>query len=459
MDNLTRRTLLRASLAAAAAGTVARPFVANAAAKTAELWWSQGFVPDEDVAIRKAVADYEKQSGNKIDLSIIPFAPLRQKIISAVTSGVVPDAIWATPNEVVPELAWDNKLVDVSDVVATQKSNFLPLAVENVRCYNSVTKAYASYGVPFDGAVIPFHIWKTLVEKAGYKMSEIPNRWDAFIDFFHPVQKKLRRMGMRHTYANGFVVGTVGVDPLGTFAHFLIAYGGNDIVTKDGRLNSGRHIKHAYARTVDKFATLFKQGYIPPSSVNWQDADDNNAFHSQLSIMDFDGTLSTEMAMKKPNPKAYWHEVETRGLPLNDEGKQVPAVLFISKIIIPKGAKNVEVAKDFSKFFIQPEVIGAFTKGGLGRWLPIMPQLANDPWWTDPKIDPHRPPYVKEGLDGPTVPPWYVYNPAWAQVRTEHLSGVAFHDVVSGGMSPTAATEKAFKRMHEIFAKYEIKAG
>jgi hypothetical protein len=36
---------------------------------------------------------------------------------------------------------------------------------------------------------------------------------------------------------------------------------------------------------------------------------------------------------------------------------------------------------------------------------------------------------------------------------------VAFHDVTAGGMTPQAATEKAFRRIDEIFAKYQIKAG
>jgi hypothetical protein len=27
---------------------------------TAEIWWVQGFVPEEDVAFKKVVADYEK---------------------------------------------------------------------------------------------------------------------------------------------------------------------------------------------------------------------------------------------------------------------------------------------------------------------------------------------------------------------------------------------------------------
>ena len=42
---------------------------------------------------RSLAADYEKASGNKLDYSIIPFAPLRQKEVSAITSGVVPDVM------------------------------------------------------------------------------------------------------------------------------------------------------------------------------------------------------------------------------------------------------------------------------------------------------------------------------------------------------------------------------
>src|ERR1700745_2545137 len=90
MTVLTRRSVLRSSLAFGAAGSLVRPFIANAAATTAEMWWAQGFAKEEDVSLKKIVADYEKASGNKIDLSIIPFAPGRQKIVAAVTRGVVP---------------------------------------------------------------------------------------------------------------------------------------------------------------------------------------------------------------------------------------------------------------------------------------------------------------------------------------------------------------------------------
>src|SRR6202171_3694226 len=106
MTTLSRRSVLRNSLAAAAAGTLARPYLANAAATTAEAWGPQGFVQEEDVAIKKIVADYQKASGNTIDLSIMPFAPQRQKIVAAVTSGVVPDLFRNTPDEIVALYAW-----------------------------------------------------------------------------------------------------------------------------------------------------------------------------------------------------------------------------------------------------------------------------------------------------------------------------------------------------------------
>jgi hypothetical protein len=42
MSELSRRTLLRSTAALAAAGTLARPYIANAATTTATVWWTQG---------------------------------------------------------------------------------------------------------------------------------------------------------------------------------------------------------------------------------------------------------------------------------------------------------------------------------------------------------------------------------------------------------------------------------
>src|SRR6266403_815387 len=143
MALVTRRSLIGGSVGLMAAGTLARPYIANAQAKTAEVWWPQGFVQDEDIAIKKVVDDYEKASGNKIDLSITPFAPQRQKIVSAITSGVVPDVIVNNPGEITGLYAWEDKLVDLSDIVEPQKSLYTEAALLNTYCYNSITKKRA----------------------------------------------------------------------------------------------------------------------------------------------------------------------------------------------------------------------------------------------------------------------------------------------------------------------------
>ena len=321
MARLTRRSVLRGSVGVLAAGGLARPYIANAAATTATAWWSQGFAQEEDVALRKFVADYEKASGNTIDLSIVPFAPLRQKIISAITSGSVPDLIDANPLEIVPEEAWNGRLVDVSDVVETQKARYLPNALLSAYCYDNVKKERSYYGVPYKGSVRPFHYWRDLVEKAGYKESDIPNTWDAFIDFFKPVQQKLRDQGMRHVYATGFVLSTVGYDVATTFDQFLIAHGGGALVTPDGRLHADDpQVREAALKALTYLGDIFKGGYVPPGTLSWNDADDNNAYHSKLVVMDLDGTLSTEVAMIA-DKQAYYHEMVVHELPLSNDGK------------------------------------------------------------------------------------------------------------------------------------------
>src|SRR5689334_22564352 len=182
MAYLTRRSVLRGSMALGASRVLAFPHVAKAAATTASMWFAQGFVQDEDVALRKAVTDYEKQSGNKIELTIIPFAPERQKIISALTSGVVPDLLDSNPGEIVQLYGYQDRWVDGSDVVKTQKGQFSESALLGAQAYNGVTKKRGTYGVPIRAAVVPCHIWKSLVEKAGMKIEDAPKTWTAYFD-------------------------------------------------------------------------------------------------------------------------------------------------------------------------------------------------------------------------------------------------------------------------------------
>ena len=337
MSRLSRRSMLHASMGLAAAGALARPHISNAAARSATVWWAQGFVREEDESFRRMVAEYEKASGNKIDYSVVPFAPLNQKVISALTSGDVPDLISVDGSDrrIVPQNAWLDKLVDMSDVVATQESRYHPTALLATRYYNNVQKKRGIYLAPYKSNVSPFHVWNSLVEKAGYKLSDAPKTWDAFWDFFKPMQMKLREKGMRGVYALGLQPTTTGPNDGNYLFHaFLIAYGGKDIVTPDGKPHpDDPRVKQAVTNALTYISTAYKEGYVPPGAVSWNDADDNNAFHAKQMIMDFDGTISTELALY--HKKEEYEDMVTMGMPLDNAGNPIPSQLAIGGGFIP----------------------------------------------------------------------------------------------------------------------------
>jgi multiple sugar transport system substrate-binding protein len=458
MNRLSRRLVIQGTVAVTAAGTIARPHVANAQAKTATAWWNQGFVPEEDASFRAMVADYEKQSGNKIDYSLIPTGPLMQKIVSSLTSGDVPDVMSHDTEDatVVPQNAWKGKLVDLSDIVDPLKSQLHPTAYLASRYYNSVTKARGAYQAPFKTATLPFHIWSSLVEKAGLKVADAPDTWDAFWDYFKPTQAKLRSQGQRGVYSLGLQATTNGpADGNNLFDYFLSAYGGYDIVTSDGKAHlDAPKVKDAVIKTITYITTAFKEGYVPPGALDWGDADDNNAFHAKEIVMDLDGTISTELAMIH-HQDAY-NDVVTLGLPKDNAGKEIPSPLTVGGAFIPKGGKNVAVAKEFVQYVIQPKVAAAYLKSGLARWLPAIPSIVkDDPWWTDPK-DKHRLAYVQQGVLGKTLPRHYAYNPGMSEANAAQVWGIAHASVIRDNVSPQTAADTALKHIEVILAKYPI---
>ena len=98
---------------------------------------------------------------------------------------------------------------------------------------------------------------------------------------------------------------TNGNDPNNVFNYFLIAYGGQGIVTKDGKLHlDDPKVREAAIKALTYPATAYKEGFVPPGAVNWNDADDNNAFHAKQIVMDLDGTISTEVAVLSQGKRA-----------------------------------------------------------------------------------------------------------------------------------------------------------
>jgi len=172
-------------------------------------------------------------------------------------------------------------------------------------------------------------------------------------------------------------------------------------------------------------------------------------------VMDFDGTISTEVALLSMGRKDDYDDVLTHQMPLGNDGKELPGQVAVFGPVIPKGAKNVAAAKEFIKYMIQPKVLNDYLKGGLGRWLPPVPEVVkSDPFWL--KEDPHRAAIAEQAVLKPTFPIYEAYNPAFATIGKEETLMAAAFDIINDGMAPEAAIDKAFKRAEAIFEKYPI---
>ena len=146
----------------------------------------------------------------------------------------------------------------------------------------------------------------------------------------------MRGKGMRKIYSLGLQITTVGPNDCNNlFAHFMIANGGQDIVTKDGKLHTDDpKVREAAIRSVTFMTGLYNGGYVPPEALTWNDADDNNAYHEKLCVMDFDGTISTELAMIK-DKKAYYEQMVVLGLPNRNDGTPMAAQVGAGGGFIP----------------------------------------------------------------------------------------------------------------------------
>jgi len=451
----TRRAVMAGF--ALGAGALGLPHVARAAGQTITIWWNQGFYPAEDAALRATVAAYEKQSGNKVDLTFYNGSDLPAKIIAALTTGNVPDVCYVDNGDflLLPQAAWNDRVADLSDVLATQKSEYNQTALTAAQLYNNVTHKRSVYGLPLKQQAMHFSVWLPLVEQAGFKESDIPKTWDAFFKFFETVQTKLRDKGQR-IYGLGYSLATKDSDSTYLFNQFLVAYGGGGIVTPDGKLHADDpKIRKAAVDALNALTAPYKAGFVPPGAINWGDPDNNSAFYAKQIVMTPNATISIAVAQMEKEEQ-YYKQIRTLPLPTGPDGKPVTSLVSIKLAFVPKAAKSLDAAKDFLKFLIQPSNLDHYLAEARGRWVPVMPSVVkSDSYWLDPK-DPHRQVAVRQELDGPTMPWFQSFNPAYADVNAQQIWGKAEAAIMQGGKTPEQAADQALGEIKDLFAKYPV---
>jgi ABC-type glycerol-3-phosphate transport system substrate-binding protein len=138
----------------------------------------------------------------------------------------------------ITEWAFDDRLVDVSDAIGHFSDLlFDPEALAWFVLVNERTGQKALYALPVGRSSYHIHVWKSLLERAGFTLEDIPRDWDPFWAFWcDEVQPAVRKaLGRDDVWGAGLPMSAGAEDTRQLFEQFMVAYEAN-WVTPDGRL-------------------------------------------------------------------------------------------------------------------------------------------------------------------------------------------------------------------------------
>jgi hypothetical protein len=96
-------------------------------ARAADLvvWWEKGFYVQEDEAVREIIAAFEQKTGKQVDLVQPTHDEMPAKAEEAVAAGHPPDFLFGFMGvRHIPRWAYEDRLVDLEDVVAPSRDLF-----------------------------------------------------------------------------------------------------------------------------------------------------------------------------------------------------------------------------------------------------------------------------------------------------------------------------------------------
>jgi multiple sugar transport system substrate-binding protein len=241
----------------------------------------------------------------------------------------------------IPQWAFEDRLVDLSDAVGTFSNLFDADALASVTLVNDTTGRRALYGLPIGRSTVHIHVWKSLLDRGGFTLDDIPREWEAFWSFWcDQLQPAVRKAtGRDDIWGVGLNMSALVAEPWFFFSQFRSAYGA-DYVTPDGRLVIDEpEIRQGLVTAIDRYVEIYRKGCTPPGSVAWGYTD-NKAFYDQAVVMTPNETLSIPNQLRRERPDDYRENTATIEWPLGPHGETFPIFGLVYSAVVFKDAEN-----------------------------------------------------------------------------------------------------------------------
>ncbi|MDJ0576992.1 MAG: ABC transporter substrate-binding protein [Xenococcaceae cyanobacterium MO_234.B1] len=419
------------------------------------LWWDKGFNLEEDKALQKLVDNWEKQTGNKVQIHFYAFGldPSSQKPQRYLQGSISPDIFMSFKSESTlnTSLAREGKLTDVEDLIEPIKEIYDQDALQTTYYYNDIDKKWSYYAVPIHQATIHIYYWKDLLEKVGRTEKDIPQDWDGFWQFWIDVHQDLKTQHQENIYPIGLPMSIEAGDTYQAFEQVLEAYNVKIIDSEGNLLVDDPKVRQGIINCLDWYSKYYRQGYVPKDAVDWTNPDNNRKFLNREILMTTNASLSIPAAVRK-EPDTYNNKLGIVEFPNKPNGERMRHIFLVEQAVIFTDAPHQKLAKDFLAYLIQPEIINQYLKDS-GRHSPTYETLYQDSYWNNPD-DPHTSTVTKTLTKSLTRPIYPSKTPAYSLILKENVWGRSIEKIVLDNVTPEAAADEAITRIKEIFAEW-----
>jgi multiple sugar transport system substrate-binding protein len=361
-SSLTRRQFIETTAAASVLGLLAvrRAPVFAQRREVSMITWNH-FVPASDERLKEIAADFSKRQNVNLRIDTIAHLQLPSKLAAEVQTKTGHDLVFMY-NEL-PYL-YEQQLVAMDDLVGVieQKYGGLYPFTKESAYVNGTWRALPWMWVSFPGTYN-----QTLFKQYG---QPVPDTWDDLLTVGRELKKAGHPVGIAISHCS---------DANTTFWSILWCYGGR-ILDADGKtvaVNSPQ--TH---QVLEYYRTLYHDA-MDSEILSWDDASNNRCvlagkcswIHNPVS------PYNTALAKKMPIANDLNHHKTLAG----------PAGRHFAPPIHEMGiwnfSKNVDVAKDFLRFFYEEENYSSWVVAGNGFNHAPVRHFENHPVWAnDPKM-------------------------------------------------------------------------
>jgi multiple sugar transport system substrate-binding protein len=427
-------------------------------ARAADLvvWWEEGQAAEEDEAVREIIAAFEQNAGKQVELVLGKQEQIAVDLVAAVEAGRrTPDFVFTVADtQPYEQWAYEGRLVDLSDAVGHFSDLFDPDALQRMTLLNGTTGQRGLYLLPMGLGTHHIHAWKSLLERAGFTLTDVPKEWEAFWSFWcDQVQPAIREaLDRDDVWGIGLPMAAASVDTENGIWQFIHAYDAN-YVTFDGRLViDDPEVRRRLIKAVDSYTAIYRKGCTPPDSVAWDGYSNNAQFQAQTVVMTLNMTLSILNPLKRERPEDYYNNAVTIDWPNATDGQPLVIETFGNRAAVFRDGEHVATAEEFVRFLVGEGWLAHYFNFSGERMLPPMPKLLDAPFWLDPS-DPHRMRSAMQLLSQPRSYDYVAATGDWRHSERNNVWPEAVQRVAADGIGPEQAVDEAIARIKQILSE------